>query len=102
MIAIRQLLLGTRSSMYPALVQLGEALSKDTALRLEICKARTNKRGKPVLISGTSEPMPDLCGNLPAILMRTTGMYLIETEWPGKPLGHLLLYDAERKYLIVY
>ena len=45
--------------------------------------------------------MPDLCGNLPAVLMRKQGMYLIETEWPGKRLGHLLLFDAERNYLLM-
>jgi hypothetical protein len=86
---------------YPNLEQLKEALRRDTPLDLEVCRARVTKKGDPVLIPGTQEAVPDLCGNLAAVLMRKQGMYLIETTWPDKPLGHLLLYDAERKYLMM-
>ena len=87
---------------YPSLNQLKVALSMDTPLDLEMCKDRTHKKsGKPFLIPGTEDPMPDLCGNLGAVLMRKEGMYLIETHWPGKRLGHLLLFDAERNYLMM-
>jgi hypothetical protein len=85
---------------YPNINQLKVVLSKDTPLDLEVCKARTTKKGDPVLIPGTKEPVPDLCGNLSAV-MRKEGMYLIETHWPGKRLGHLLLFDAERNYLMM-
>ena len=86
---------------YPNINQLKVVLSKDTPLDLEVCKARKTKKGDLVLIPGTKKPVPDLCGNLSAVLMCTEGMYLIETHWPGKRLGHLLLFDAERNYLMM-
>jgi hypothetical protein len=67
------------SGQNPTLLQVGQALEHFTALLLV--------------------PQDDLHGNLHAAVLRKTGMYLLETSWPGQQYGHTLLWDAERHFL---
>ncbi len=37
--------------------------------------------------------------NLYELLQRTSGMYMVETSWPGQRYQHTLLWDAGRNFL---
>lgn len=84
-------------AMYPTMTQIADHAAKHTPLEMLACKS--SDKGKRKTIPGTEEKLPDLYGNLQAVLMQKKHMFMIETVWPGKPLKHVLLYDAERKYL---
>jgi hypothetical protein len=68
------------TAMDPALKHIAQALDQKTPLMLQL--------------------KPDLCGNL-TCMHESTGMFMLETIWPDQPRGHVLLYDAERKYLMM-
>ena len=72
--------------MMPTIGHLQRTLQSDTPLDLIVCDG--------------NKGAPDLSGNMSAILCETTGMFMIETAWPGKTLGHWLVYDAERRFLL--
>jgi hypothetical protein len=79
---------------YPEMGHLAGYVDKHTPLALIECKGTGEK-----MIPGTKTPLPDLTGNLQGLLMQPRHMFLLETIWPGKELKHLMVYDAERKFL---
>ena len=70
---------GLEKDQNPTLLQVGQALEHYTALMLK--------------------PQDDLHGNLYELLQRTSGMYMVETSWPGQRYQHTLLWDAGRNFL---
>ena len=85
---------GLADGEYPEMGHLAGYVDKHTPLALIECKG-TGER----IIPGTKTPLPGLTGNLQGLLMQTRHMFLLETIWPGKRLKHLMVYDAERKFL---
>ena len=81
---------------YPLMKHVADYVDRTSPLALIQCSART---GKKKLIPGTQDFVPDLHGNLNAVLSQTRYTYLIESVWPGKHLKHVLLFDAERGLL---